>query len=113
MMGLLFPIDTFYFLSAEEQLKTGLPVSGTGQGDGSYLDELKQLAKCQVLVIDDFCLDVLDRSNCLILYDILGDCYRSSATIITGQLQVSTWHSQLQDQTLADSIMDRLAHTPY
>ena len=83
------------------------------QGDGSYLDELKQLAKCQVLVIDDFGLDVLDRSNCLILYDILEDRYRSSATIITSQLPVSAWHSQLQDPTLADSIMDRLAHTPY
>ena len=83
------------------------------QGDASYLDELKQLARYQMLVIDDFCLDTLDRSNCLILYDILEDRYRSKATIITSQLPVSAWHSQFQDPTLADSIMDRLAHTPY
>ncbi len=35
---------------------------------------------------------------------------RSRARIITSQLPLEHWHAWLQDPTLADAILDRLAH---
>ena len=83
------------------------------RGDGSYLDELQKLAKTSLVVIDDFGLTPLIHEDCLTLYDILEDRYHTSGTIITSQFPVTAWHPLLQDPTLADAIMDRIAHTPY
>jgi len=33
--------------------------------------------------------------------------------VLTSQLKVSSWHKQIGDPTIADSILDRLVHNAY
>ncbi|MGG6547804.1 UNVERIFIED_CONTAM: ATP-binding protein, partial [Prevotella sp. 15_C9] len=55
------------------------------KGDGRYLKLLAHLAKVQVLILDDWGLDVPTPEGRRILLEILDDRYERSSTIITSQ----------------------------
>lgn len=87
-----------------------LPALAIGRGDGSYAKTLAQLAKTDVLVIDDWGLAPLTDESRRDLLEIFDDRHGARATIITSQLQVKHWHAAIGDPTLADAILDRLVH---
>ena len=74
---------------------------------------LRQLAKTEVLLIDDFGLAILTDQLKRDLLEILDDRYDKKSTIITSQLPVEDWHGYLNEPTLADAILDRLVHNAY
>lgn len=74
---------------------------------------LKQLAKADLLYIDDFGLAPLSDQSKRDLLEILDDRYDKKSTIITSQLPVENWHAYLDEPTLADAILDRLVHNSY
>lgn len=71
---------------------------------------LKQIARIELLVIDDFGLAPLTDQTVRDLLDILDDRYQRGSTLITSQLPIEQWHGYLRDPTLADAILDRLIH---
>lgn len=73
----------------------------------------RQLAKIDLLVLDDFGLVPLSETTQRDLLEILDDRYEKRSTIITSQLPVDQWHAYLGDPTLADAILDRLVHNAY
>jgi DNA replication protein DnaC len=83
------------------------------RGDGSYYRELEKIAKTTLLIIDDFGLAPLEAEDRLSLLELLDERYHKTGTIIAAQVPVSAWHPLLGEPTVADAIMDRLAHTPY
>lgn len=74
---------------------------------------LKQLAKAELLVLDDFGLTPMSEQTKRDLLEILDDRYDRRSTIVTSQLPVDQWHTYLNDPTLADAILDRLVHNAY
>ena len=74
---------------------------------------LKQLAKADVLLIDDLSVANLTDAVQRDLLDILDDRYDKKSTIITSQLPVSAWHGAIGNPTLADAILDRVVHNAY
>jgi DNA replication protein DnaC len=74
---------------------------------------LRQLAKADLLIIDDFGLSPLPDTIRRDLLEILDDRYDRRSTLITSQLPVEQWHAYLEDPTLADAILDRLIHNSY
>lgn len=83
------------------------------RGDGSYPKLLKQLARFDILIIDDWGLAQPDDETRRDLLEILDDRFNKRSTIVTGQLPVAKWHDYLGDPTLADAILDRLVHNAY
>ena len=81
-----------------------------GRGDGSYAKTLAQLAKTDVLIIDDWALAPLTDESRRDLLEIFDDRHGTRSTIITSQLPVQHWHEAIGDPTLADAILDRLVH---
>src|SRR6185436_17462451 len=73
----------------------------------------KQLAKVDLLLLDDFGLTPLTEQTKRDLLEILDDRYDRRSTIVTSQLPVDQWHAFLADPTLADAILDRLVHNSY
>jgi DNA replication protein DnaC len=73
----------------------------------------RQLAKADVLVLDDFGLAPLAAETVRDLLEILDDRYDRRSTLITSQLPIDQWHSYLGDRTVADAILDRLVHNSY
>ena len=79
-------------------------------GDGSFTRRLSQLAKIDVLILDDWGLQDLDQGARNDLLEVLDDRVGTRSTVITSQLPLEHWHAWLQDPTLADAILDRLVH---
>ena len=73
----------------------------------------RQLAKADLLVLDDFGLTPLSDETVRDLLEILDDRYDRRSTLITSQLPVDQWHAYLGDRTVADAILDRLVHNSY
>jgi DNA replication protein DnaC len=73
----------------------------------------RQLAKVDLLVIDDFGLAPLSAETVRDLLEIFDDRYDRCSTLITSQLPVDQWHAYLGDRTVADAILDRLVHNAY
>lgn len=83
---------------------------GVAHGDGSFSRRLAQLAKLDLLLIDDFALAPITPSERNDLLELLDDRVGTRATIITSQLPVTSWHGWLGDPTVADAILDRIVH---
>jgi DNA replication protein DnaC len=73
----------------------------------------RQLAKADLLVLDDFGLTPLSDETVRDLLEILDDRYDRRSTLITSQLPIDQWHAYLGDRTVADAILDRLVHNSY
>jgi DNA replication protein DnaC len=80
------------------------------KASGTYMQWLAQLAKIDLLILDDFGLVSPDSARREDLLEILDDRYKKRSTIVTSQLPVAHWHEHLQDKTFADAILDRLVH---
>ncbi len=84
-----------------------------GRADGRYAKLMRQFAKADVLILDEWGLAVLTDQHRRDLLEILDDRYNMRATIITSQLPVAHWHEAVGDPTLADAILDRVVHNAY
>ena len=82
-------------------------------GDGSFARRLAQLAKLDVLVIDDFAISQMGASERNDLLEVLDDRVGTKSTLITSQLPVKAWHTYLDDPTLADAILDRIVYSSH
>lgn len=80
------------------------------KADGTYTRWLSQLAKIDILILDDWGLVTPDHEQRRDLLEILDDRYQQRSTIITSQLPTTRWHEHLGDPTVADAILDRLLH---
>ena len=74
---------------------------------------LRQIAKADLLIIDDFGLAPLPDPVRRDLLEILDDRYDRRSTLITSQIPVEKWHAFLEDPTIADAILDRLIHNSH
>ena len=78
------------------------------RGDGSYSKLLRQLARLDLLILDDFGLKPLAQNERHDLLEVIEDRHGSHSTIITSQLPIGSWHDYLNDPTVADALLDRL-----
>jgi len=83
------------------------------KGDGRYIKFLQNLAKIDVLLIDDFGLALLAETQSKDLLEIIEDRYNIRSTIITTQFPIDKWHELIADPTMADAILDRLVHNAH
>jgi DNA replication protein DnaC len=83
------------------------------RADGTYSRLLRQLARVEVLVLDDLALVPLQEIERRDLLEVLEDRYGDRATIVTSQLAPAHWHEHIGDPTLADAICDRLLHNSH
>lgn len=80
------------------------------RADGSYPKLMDRLQKTRLLVLDDFALVPLGKSERGDLLEVLEDRVGRQATLVTSQLPLEHWHEAIGDTTLADAILDRLVH---
>jgi len=73
----------------------------------------RQIAKADLLVLDDVGIAPLPGDTVRDLLEILDDRYDRRSALITSQLPVDQWHAYLGDRTLAVAILDRLVHNAY
>ena len=86
---------------------------GISRADGSYGKLMLDLARTDLIILDDWGLAAMTRPQRHDLLEILEDRNSLKSTIVTSQLPVESWHEYIGDPTLADAILDRLVHSAY
>jgi DNA replication protein DnaC len=82
----------------------------TGCGKTWLACALAQLARLDVLVLDDLAIAPIAAQERQDLLELLDDRVGSRSTLITSQLPSNAWHQWLNEPTIANTIMDRLLH---
>ena len=83
------------------------------RADGSLGRLLESIARTDVLLVDDFAMAPLSDDERRGFLEVCDDRYGRRSTVLTSQLPVESWHAQIGDPTIADSILDRLVHNAY
>lgn len=82
-------------------------------GDGRFSRLINQIAKTDLLVLDDWGLETLTLGQRNDVLELMEDRHGSRSTLITSQVPVQKWHAAIGDETLADAILDRLLHNAH
>lgn len=77
--------------------------------DGSFRKRLSQIAKMDLLILDDWGLSAMSQSERQDLLELIDD-RTGRSTLITSQVPVNAWHEIIGEPTLADAILDRIVH---
>jgi DNA replication protein DnaC len=81
--------------------------------DGTYVNLLKKYSRFQLLILDDFGVSPMVDDDATNLFEIIEDRTNINSTIITSQLPVSEWYNYLNNNTIADAILDRIVHSSH
>ena len=84
-----------------------------GRGDGSYNKLIDELKKPDLLILDDFAMQVLEPSASRDLLEVIEERHGRKSTAISAQLPVKLWAEIFEDQTSGDAILDRLIPNAY
>ena len=65
------------------------------------------------MILDDFGVAPMVEDDATNLFEIIEDRTEINSTIITSQLPVSEWYNYLNNNTIADAILDRIVHSSH
>ena len=83
------------------------------RADGRYARMLKQIARVDLLILDDWGPETLTAEQRRDLLEIVEDRYDARSIIVTSQVPIDRWYEIIGDPTIADAILDRLVHNAY
>jgi len=83
------------------------------RADGTYTNFLRKLSKYNLLILDDFGINALSADDATNLLEIIESRVDLSSIIITSQLPVAQWYDYLNNDTVADAILDRIVHSSH
>lgn len=78
---------------------------------GTYLNLLKRLSSCDLLILDDFGIKPLDAQHYQDFYDVIDERGEDKSTVMTSQLPVENWSEVIADQISCEAVSDRIAST--
>jgi len=81
--------------------------------DGTYTNLLKKYSRFKLLILDDFGVSPIVDDDATNLFEIIEDRTNINSTILTSQLPVSQWYSYLNNNTIADAILDRIVYSSH
>lgn len=81
--------------------------------DGTYTNLLKKYSRFALLLLDDFGVAPMVEDDATNLFEIIEDRTNINSTIITSQLPVSEWYGYLNNNTIADAILDRVVYSSH
>jgi len=83
------------------------------RADNSYEKELIKLISPDLLIIDDFGLQRLAGDQSGDFYEVIIERYGRASTVITSNRDLQEWMALFDDQIMANSALDRLAHNAH
>lgn len=94
-----------FFTAAE--LVLALTKANRGNGLEAML---KDMAKAQVLIVDELGYVPLDQEGARLLFQVLGDCCEKRSLVITTNIEFSKWGVVFGDDKMAQALIDRIMH---
>ena len=76
---------------------------------GTYLNLIKRLASCELIILDDFGIKPLSPQQYQDFYDVIDERGEEKTTIITSQVPVENWPEIIPDPVTCEAVSDRLS----
>lgn len=76
---------------------------------GTYLNLLKRLSSCDLLILDDFGIKPLEPQHYQDLYDVIDERGEEKALILTSQVPPEAWNDVINDPVSCEAITDRIS----
>ncbi len=70
----------------------------------------KQMAACQLLIIDELGFVPLSKTGAELLFELISQRYERGATLITSNLPFDEWTETLGSERLTGALLDRITH---
>jgi DNA replication protein DnaC len=83
------------------------------RASGSFSGRLEQLKKIDLLILDDWGIESFTKRAQNDLLELVDNRLGGQSMIITSQFPMSHWHDALDNKTVADAILDRIAHSSH
>jgi DNA replication protein DnaC len=83
------------------------------RGEGNYRKVMKIYKNVPLLILDEWLLVSLKESEARDLLEIVEARHERGSTIFCSQFAPAGWHTKIGESTLADAILDRIAHNSY
>lgn len=83
------------------------------RGEGAYQKVMKQYKKVSLLILDEWLLRPLSDTQAVDVLEIVEARHQIGSTIFCSQFDPRGWHDNIGQDTLADSILDRIVHDSY
>lgn len=77
---------------------------------GQLKEMLQDLAKAQMLILDELGYVPLDIEGARLLFQVMSDCYERRTMVITTNIEFSRWGTVFGDDKMASAIIDRIVH---
>lgn len=84
-----------------------------GRKIGKYQVVRRNLARKDILILDDWGMATLDVIAGHEIAELIEDRLKKKSTIVVSQFPIETWDKIFEDKTTADAVMDRLVHIAY
>lgn len=81
--------------------------------EGSLMKLIKKLSRYKLLIIDDWGNALMDRNERHLLFELIEFKEQKSSLLITSQYPISAWHETFGNETIADSVLDRIVHNSH
>jgi DNA replication protein DnaC len=83
------------------------------RADGRYARMLRQIARVDLLILDDWGPEALAADQRRDVLEIVEDRHDTRSIVLTSQVPVDRWYEIIGNPTIADAILDRLVHNAY
>lgn len=83
------------------------------RGEGCYMDVMKFYRKVSLLILDEWMLIPLTKTESRDLLEIVEARYERSSTIFCSQFAPPAWHERIAEDALADAVLDRIENSSY
>jgi len=80
---------------------------------GIYKDFINSLLKFDLLILDEWMLLPLNEIESRNLFELIEKRQRKGAIIFCSQFALSEWHHKIDQDTLAEAIIDRISHSSH
>lgn len=81
--------------------------------DATYEAEMRKLIRCDLLILDDFCIQAMDAIETQDIYEIVVERHRKGSMVVVSNREPAEWISSMADPLLAQSAVDRLLNSAY
>jgi len=81
--------------------------------DNTHEVELRKLISVDLLIVDDFGLDVMDGQESRDAHEIMTERHRAGSMIITSNRGPDEWHATFADPVRAQAAIDRFTSSAY
>jgi len=81
---------------------------GGGRADDTWEKRLRRYLKPHLLILDDFAIKELTKTQAEDLYELIDQRYRSGSMIVTANRSPEDWYPLFPNPVIAESALDRL-----